>query len=325
MVLSEVVSGLSNLFRWRNGPGSSVVIRPVLAEEITDALAVLLASDSHPAPPSVVREFMQVALHQRIDLSNMQTAWSESRLWAVCLPVVNPGRTVLMMTSPSGGSATVSDLIVRCVDQACQRIGPSEGQIIQILLELSDLRTAQGLRDRGFSDLATLMYLQKTVSRSVEQPVLPVGCELNRYSLQTHDQFARGILASYEQSLDCPDLHGKRHINDIIQGHKASGDFDPQLWFCLKDQQQEAGILLLAPLPQHSVMEIVYIGLAPTARGKGYGDYLLKLAFYHTANRGLKYLALAVDSMNTPAIRLYHRHGFKQVHQRLAMMRLVPD
>ncbi|GIW75321.1 MAG: hypothetical protein KatS3mg104_0384 [Phycisphaerae bacterium] len=324
MVLSEVVSGLSNLFRWRDDPRSTAVIRPVRGEEIFDALALLLGSRSHPAPPAAVREFIDFAHHHGIDLSTMQTAWSESRLWAVCLPVPNPGQTVLMMTSPSGGSCVLADLIVRCVDQACQRIFSSEQPIVQILLELSDLQTAQGLRDRSFSDLATLMYLQKAVPRSFQEPSLPLGCDLLCYSPETHAGFARGILDSYEQSLDCPVLHGKRHIDDIIRGHKASGDFDPQLWFCLRDRNHEAGVLLLAPLHQHSMMEIVYIGLAPQARGKGYGDYLLKLALHHTANRRLKHLALAVDSMNTPAIRLYYRHGFQQVHQRLAMIRFPP-
>ena len=36
-------------------------------------------------------------------------------------------------------------------------------------------------------------------------------------------------------------------------------------------------------------------------------------------------LSLAVDSGNAPALKLYYRHGLKQVAAKLALMRLLND
>jgi ribosomal protein S18 acetylase RimI-like enzyme len=69
------------------------------------------------------------------------------------------------------------------------------------------------------------------------------------------------------------------------------------------------------------MMELVYIGLSPAARGVGLGDYLVRLAMAKTAQSGLRVLTLAVDSVNTPAIRLYHRHGLSEVQRRHAMIK----
>ena len=51
-----------------------------------------------------------------------------------------------------------------------------------------------------------------------------------------HALFAETILQTYRDSLDCPGLNGVRQIEDIIAGHKASGEFDPALWFLLCEQ-----------------------------------------------------------------------------------------
>ena len=37
--------------------------------------------------------------------------------------------------------------------------------------------------------------------------------------------------------------------------------------------------------------------------------------------RGLPKLSLAVDSVNAPALKLYYRHGMRQMTRKLALMR----
>src|SRR3712207_8951894 len=39
----------------------------------------------------------------------------------------------------------------------------------------------------------------------------------------------------FRSSLDCPALNGVRDMEDVLAGHKASGEFDPALWFLLSE------------------------------------------------------------------------------------------
>lgn len=323
VILSGDLSGLSNIFRWRDGTGdpAQAVIRPVGPGETEDALHLLLGQHGRRAEAASVADFIAFARHRNIDLRQIHVATTGTKLLAACLPVHSPGRTVLMMSSSTGSSRTMPSIISLCIDAGCRSLDPAAVQMVQLLLEPTDTRVADAMREIGFVDLADLIYLQRTLSRAPAEPPVPEGCRLLNYSPETHSHFARGILASYEQSLDCAVLHGRRDIQDVIEGHKASGEFDPRLWFCLVEHEIELGVLLLAPLPGHMTMELVYIGLAPHARGRGIGDFFLKLALHRTATADLRMLTLAVDQVNAPALHLYHRHGLAEVHRRLAMIR----
>ncbi|MGE0664478.1 MAG: GNAT family N-acetyltransferase [Hyphomonadaceae bacterium] len=51
--------------------------------------------------------------------------------------------------------------------------------------------------------------------------------------------------------------------------------------------------------------------VAPEARGKGAGDALITSAANWARERGFRRITLGVGDFNTPAIRLYERHGFR--------------
>src|SRR5260370_39023531 len=100
------------------------------------------------------------------------------------------------------------------------------------------------------------------------------------YSEASHAQFAATILATYQNSLDGPALNGRRSTEDIIDGHKASGVFNPQHWLLLCRGGQAMGVLLLASSGRgQDVMELVYLGLIADARGQRLGEVLLRQAF----------------------------------------------
>src|SRR5256885_2868076 len=139
------------------------------------------------------------------------------------------------------------------------------------------------------------------------------------YSPATHGDFARTITATYEASLDCPRLNGMRGIEDVIAGHKSAGEFDPKLWFLLRDgSQAPVGAMLLNRSPRTEALEMVYLGLVPGARHRGLGDLMMRHALASANAVGLRKLSLAVDSNNAPALRLYHRHGMSKVCTRVA-------
>jgi hypothetical protein len=133
--------------------------------------------------------------------------------------------------------------------------------------------------------------------------------------------FERAILQTYRQSLDCPGLNGLRDITDVIDGHRATGEFNPHFWHLLHRGEESLGVLLLSPMPQTDAVELVYLGLCPDARGQGLGDIMMKQANAMVLIAHRRRLTLAVDSINQPALKLYYRHGMHQIMKKIAMIR----
>ncbi len=178
------------------------------------------------------------------------------------------------------------------------------------------------LRDAGFSDLAELLYMERTI-RTWKSARVTLPGTLVTYSDSRHALFAQTILKSYEHTLDCPALSGIRHIDDIIASHQAAGDFDPHWWSVLMTKDVPTAVLLLSPYQEMRTVELVYLGIAPESRGQGIGRALLQHAIWKCATERYQKLTLAVDSNNAPAMRLYASHGLKQTTSRRAMIRVL--
>ena len=157
--------------------------------------------------------------------------------------------------------------------------------------------------------------------RASVAPVLPADLRWEHYSPKTHDLFAAAIQASYQNSLDCPGLTGMRHIDDVIEGHRATGEFDTNLWQVLYRNDQPMGVLLLSRITGMDSLELVYLGLAPQARGQGLGDLLMRQAMFQVIKENRRRLSLAVDSINQPAAKLYYRFGMARLTSKVAMVR----
>jgi ribosomal-protein-alanine N-acetyltransferase len=67
--------------------------------------------------------------------------------------------------------------------------------------------------------------------------------------------------------------------------------------------------------------EILSIAVSPAARAHGLGGRLLKPHMEALALRRIKTLFLEVEEGNTPALKLYARHGFTEVSRRSAYYR----
>ncbi len=140
------------------------------------------------------------------------------------------------------------------------------------------------------------------------------------YGQVSEDRFSDLILETYETSKDCPRLTGLRTGREILAGHRSSGLFEPDGWAILQFRRRDAGVLLLNNTEEEPErMELVYMGLAPWARGADLGDLLLNQAFRIARRKGKKNIRLAVDSENTPALRLYQHFGFKEVSRQTVL------
>jgi ribosomal protein S18 acetylase RimI-like enzyme len=66
---------------------------------------------------------------------------------------------------------------------------------------------------------------------------------------------------------------------------------------------------------------LVYLGLAPAARGRKLGEVMMRQALAATSQCKQAKLCLAVDARNAPALKLYYRHGMQRIGSKLALLR----
>ena len=288
------------------------------------ALRLILATGGQVADEAQAADFMRFTARRGISLAGVWVvpdATGQWLLWAA-LPMVSPGRTMLMFAAP----ANVCDpaALARGINCVCEHHGASGVLLAQALLDPADTGTANAYLGLAFQPVAELLYLQRSVRRSSVIPPVPAGLRLSTYSADAHAGFAAAILASYQDSLDCPPLNGLRDIEDVVAGHKSAGEFDPEDWFLLSDvDATPLGVLLLSRTGAGEGMELVYLGLAPAARGRGLSNFLMRLAEARSAVAKTRHLSLAVDAANHPALALYHRHGMQEIARKRALMRVV--
>jgi ribosomal protein S18 acetylase RimI-like enzyme len=307
----------------------------VLREEVEGAVRMLFASGGRPAEDAQVMDFLRYVDSRGISTHDLWVAERSGRMLWSALPVFSAGRTMLLLAPvevPRGADAPAAG---RLIDAVCVDAGRRGTHLAQVLLDPSDVPAAALYAGLGFRRMAELIYLQTSVRRRAPAPVLPPGLAWLTYSPGTHGAFAAAIADSYGQSLDCPGLNGLRDIEDVIAGHKATGEFDPDLWFVLVGQPAGGpaptppasppattfGTLLLSRLPRSDAVELVYLGLSPLARRRGLGTLAMRHALATVARAERARLTLAVDSANSPALKLYYRHGMQRVTSKLAMMR----
>ncbi len=286
---------------------------------------MVLGSDGQPADESQARDLMKFTAQRGIKLEDIWVNESDGWLRWAALPVTSPGRTVLYFGTPASVVGSELEPMHSGLDAISREFAGRDFQIAQVLLDPSDVQSIEVYQRCRFKIMAELLYLQRTIKRTAAPAALPAPFQMRTYSEQTHAGFAEAVLSSYENSLDCPPLNGIRNIEDILAGHKAAGVFDPRDWFLLTHDEQPVAVLLLNKTHHADGMELVYLGLAPSVRGHGLGNYLMQVAEARVYERKVRTFSLAVDAKNAPALRLYYRHGMQQVTTKIAMMRMLLD
>jgi ribosomal protein S18 acetylase RimI-like enzyme len=246
--------------------------------------------------------------------------WRQRHETACLFVLLLPGRTAIVMFPPfaarSGGSDDQRQLLAAGLEDLAGR----ELHYVQALVEPQAADKRELLKACGFTHLTQLIYLRRPVSAGRER-VNGLEATWRAYDAESHSAFAQVLLATYEDSRDCPELTDLRPIDAVIASHKAAGEFDPALWEIACVAGERAGCILLAPAMHEPLMEVVYLGVVPGWRRRGAGKLLLRRALEQCGRVGIPQLAAVVDRRNDPARQLYAGFEFKPTAAREAYIR----
>jgi ribosomal protein S18 acetylase RimI-like enzyme len=305
---------------------ATVEVRSVSPGDIRRALRVTLAmvGQSPSQRESQVRYFLQHARALRLDAGRSWWCLIDGREVCACTCLESPGRTAMLLL-PDGALTWADDQsICEMIDFIVAEEARRDIRLVQCLPVIHDQKNASALARAGFSELAELLYMEWTddgggtvfdnFSRNKELAWLS-------YNDRTQAAFHQLIEQTYTGSLDCPGLTGLRHIDDIIAGHRAAGRFSPDRWLAIVYDGRPAGCILLLENPLRPVLEVAYMGVHPSFRGRHLGHVLISRGLTMAHRDGFTKVALAVDSRNQPALRLYTSAGFHVTTRRRAMIR----
>lgn len=265
-----------------------------------------------------------------------------------CLAVLGAGKTAMIFVSEpprigdAGGSAAGIAERVSCIRTACSHFANDSARPVRIAQSLPDQKepwACQSLLGAGFTKVGDLTYMKRAGVGAVasEPPPLGLGAGIGVLTFEALVREAGEAAAlaavvtaldrSYVGTLDCPELCGLRDTTDVVQSHRATGKFDPRLWWVVRVNGKPEGCLLLNPCPEMRSVELVYLGLSPELRGQGFAKRLLTWGLSHAAvgsgGRANWDVSCAVDDRNEPAQRLYRGLGFRAGARRVALVKPI--
>ncbi len=303
----------------RDDSSDDLQLAPATPEQWLPALSLLF--QDLPAADRVQRVTgaLSSASQSPPSLGNLLVASRKTELVAALWGQVMPGKTALVW-GPSGKSGEDAATAKQLVDLLVCRLATQHVQIAQALP--ASQATAELLARCGFGTSVELLYLAAQVD-SVATPSAPSALRFVPYRPELRPALAQVIEATYDETQDAPQLNGRRDITDIIEGYMHTGDFHPERWWLIHAHDDPVGCLLLTDHPARGHFELVYMGLVPAVRGRGWGKRIVEHAQRQTARAGRSHLILAVDATNDPAIRIYTRAGFQPVHRQVVRIKFL--
>lgn len=291
---------------------SSILVAP--PAERREVLSWLLSAGGAEPDRALMGQWLNRAADNPDIARGLLVACQGSRWSGAVLATVNAGRlgTITAPRVADGAGELLSPLVAAALDYV-QRHG---AQVAQALLPLRHV-AEEAFAAAGFR-CARLLLLGCTpdaLPRAVELSPLcfdPYGDEAQLVSI---------VAATYERTLDCDWMNGWREVRDVLESSRATGEHDPRLWYVVAHEDAPVGCLLLSDHPAGDAMELVYMGLLPAFRGRGWGRAIIAQAQRACRAAGRSRLLLFVDAENWPARNAYLSAGFAEWDERRCYLR----
>jgi mycothiol synthase len=291
-------------------------IRTCPPADIKQALEVLHAGLPADQQTALLQTLAQMDPLNPRDFQGLLVAEAEGTIIAATWVQFTPGNAAAVW--PAAFDSPAAPLLMAHVDQQLKSHGTA---LAQMLFSPTEPIAEKLLSVGGFSKLADLAYF--TLERAnfpnySDNPALEFVPRASDYPDRLHAL----IEQSYEGTLDCPELNDIRTAAEVVEGYKVQGSFDPDKWFLVRSSGADVGVLILTEHPPGETWELVYMGVVPSARGRGFGEAIVRFGIEQTQQSNAERLVLAVDERNTLALEMYRRVGFVMWDRRCVYARV---
>jgi ribosomal protein S18 acetylase RimI-like enzyme len=172
------------------------------------------------------------------------------------------------------------------------------------------------LERNGLLHITSLWYLRHFLDLPADLLQAEARLTFHSYGDGKQTLFHESLLRSYEGTLDCPEVNNVRDLDEILEGHRAQGVYDPARWLLALEEEQPVGVLILTELTDVRAWEVAYLGIVPEARRRGLGRSMMARAVVEARSAEVTQLMVSVDARNHPARKLYRRLGFESYDRR---------
>ena len=300
----------------------ALTVTVAAANERAEALSLLFSRHSPAERAARAEDALAATAHSELSLDGLLVARRGTQLVGAVLLVLPDRAGGTAFVWPPGVAERTGTAADALLQEAGRRIDLSGAILAQCLLQPGEESARDALTRNGFVHLADLHCMERPLERPL--PTLSeVGLRRTEFDVSENaGRFARVIEQTYIGTLDCPALAGRRSGEEALESHRKSGVFDPRLWSLYTLEEQDAAVQLLAEHPEENAREIVYLGVVPGFRGRGYGRSLVLDALWRAKGAGRAAVQLAVDCRNHFARQVYGELGFEETTVRAAYVRM---
>ena len=278
------------------------------------ALALLYSPLPHGPREEQVAETLAAVARNELSLENLVVALDGGQLRGAVLAVLRPGGAAFLWPPAVSAGTAIEDVSRALLEAVAARVDDRQVQFTQCLLEPGDTAGRATLEGGGFPFATELILLSRPVA-TYQPSCTPTELWIQTYTPARHAAFSRIVERTYVGTLDCPILARIRGGEESLDAHRATGQFVPNAWRIYRENDRDVGVLILAEHPERDTWEVAYLGVVPEARGRGIGRAILHEGLALAQRSGRSTIEIAVDSANTPALRLYRSVGFTDMRR----------
>lgn len=284
--------------------------------ERREALALLF--DGMTEVETRVRLALEAFENGELDPAGLLACPAEDGCAGVLVAEVMPGNSASLWpvrARPGPDRTRVEDDLYA---QALRFLRGRAVKFAQTFLPPGQPAAGEALRRNGFTSVTRMWHMRGDLP---PWPAWPDrGVRFEPLAEADPEVFRDTLMATFEASLDCPELNGLRGPDEVLAGHVA-GAPDLSRWWLARAGGEPAGVLILAESDASACWDLAYLGVAPGCRRRGIGRALVEFAVRQAGDAGATTFKLLVDERNGPAIDLYKSYGFRMVDVREVYLR----
>ena len=210
-------------------------------------------------------------------------------------------RGAMVVVHPAVEGRGVGTLLRDAIEARARKRGQPDRQMIAA----ANRSASEHLSAAGYH--RTTIFMRMRIADLATAPPAPAEPAVRRYDL---DAEGAAVNKLGEDALD--ELGGNVRFDDEQFATYVRVKCPPELRLAVDDEEGLAGVLTGEAWTEEGIGYVGILGVAPRARGRGYGRALLLAAFAAFRDLALTSGELSVHGTNAPATRLYESVGMTE-------------